>query len=137
MRILAAHFCEEAHVDEAGKLHVHGIFFDRAAPGFPAQQDRMVLVLVVEWDAEDQGRYRFRLDLDGGGDKPSFTIDGHTDVGRRPGDLTPPRTVLIMPVENTVFPHPGLYRLVIRVKGETLPGPTLHLVETAEASAAS
>jgi len=137
MRILTAHFCEEAHLDEAGKLHIHGIFFDRAAPGFPAQQDHMVLVLVVEWDPEDQGRYRFRLDLDGGGDQPSFTVDGHTDVGRSPGDLAPPRTFLIMPIEETVFPHPGPYRLMIRIKGETFAGPTLNLMETGEASTGS
>jgi hypothetical protein len=137
MRILAAHFCEEAHLDEEGKLYIHGVFFDRASPGFPAKQDHMVLVLVVEWDGRDQGRYRFRLDLDGGGEKPSFTVEGHTDVGRRPGDLTPPRTFLIMPIEETVFPHPGAYRLVIRIKGETLAGPTLNLLETGEASAGS
>ena len=137
MRILTAHFCDEAHLDADGKLHIHGIFFDRAAPGFPAQQDRMVLVMVVEWDPDDQGRFRFRLDLDGGGDKPSFTVEGHTDVGRGPGDLAPPRTYLIMPMEDIVFPHPGPYRLRIRVKGETLAGPTLYLVETAEAPTAN
>jgi Family of unknown function (DUF6941) len=134
MRILTAHFCDEAHLDETGKLHIHGIFFDRAASGFPAKQDRMVLVMVVEWDRDDQGRFRFRLDLDGGDDKPSFTIDGHTDVGSRPGDRIPPRTFLVMPVEDVVFPHPGPYRLEIRVKGQTLSGPTLYLVETSEGS---
>jgi len=135
MRILAAHFCDEAHLDADGKLHIHGLFFDRGAPGFPAKQDRMVLVLVVEWDPEDQGRYRFRLDLDGGGEKPSLTVDGHTDVASRPGDRTPPRTYLIMPVEDVIFPHPGPYSLRIRVKGEVLAGPTLYLVEAPADSA--
>ena len=133
MRILTAHFCEEAHLDDDGKLHIHGILFDRAAPGFPAKQDRMVLVLVMEWDPDDPGRYQFRVDLEGGGDKPSFSVEGHTDVGRRPGDLTPPRTYLITPVEDTVFPEAGLYQLKIRVKGETHAGPTLRLVEATEA----
>lgn len=136
MRVLTAHFCDEAHLDDDGKLHIHGVFFDRAAPGFPAMQDRMVLVLVVEWDPDDQGRYRFRLDLDGGGDKPSFTVDGHTDVAARPGDQAPPRTYLIMPMEDIVFPHAGPYELRIRLKGETLAGPTLYLVESGNAPAA-
>jgi Family of unknown function (DUF6941) len=135
MRILTAHFCEGAHVDDAGKLHIHGIFFDRAAPGFPAKQDHMVLVVVVEWEPDDQGRFRFRLDLKGDGDKPSFTVEGHTDVGRRPQDAAPPRTYLIMPMEDIVFPRPGPYRLEIRAKGETLSGPTLYLVETADEAA--
>jgi hypothetical protein len=37
-------------------------------------------------------------------------------------------------VSDVVFPEPGPYRLEVRVKGETLLGPVLHLWEIDEAS---
>lgn len=133
MQLLMAVVCDDARVNPEGKLDVHGVFNDLYAPAFPAKQDRMVLVLVVEWDREDEGRYQFRVDLEGEDGKPSLSVQGHTDVDRRPVDRPPPRTRLIMPIEDATFPRPGPYRFMVRMKGETFTGPSLHLVEADQA----
>lgn len=130
MDLLLALVCDDARPDDQGKLDIHGVFNDLYAPGFPAKQDQMVLVMVVEWDRADQGRYRFKVDLVGPGGKPTLTVDGHTDVDGRPEDRPPARTRLVMPLEEVVFPEPGGYRFVIRVKGRELKGPTLYLVRS-------
>jgi len=133
MQLLMAVVCDEARVNPEGKLDVHGVFNDLYAPAFPAKQDRMVLVLVVEWDREDDGRYQFRVDLEDEDGKPSLSVQGHTDVDRRPIDRPPPRTRLIMPIEEAIFPSPGPYRFMVRMKGETFTGPSLYLVEADQA----
>lgn len=111
-------------------MDIHGVFNDLYAPGFPARQDHMTLVLVLEWDRQDQGRFTFKLDLVGPDDRPTLTVDGHTDVGVRREDEPPARTRLTMPLEDVVFPVPGRYRFQLRVKGRTLDGPSLYLVRT-------
>jgi hypothetical protein len=129
MHALMMTFCEHAELREDGKLDVRGAFHDLAAPGFPAKQDRMVVVVAVEWGEEDGGRYRFKVELRGGEGHPSLTIDGETEVTpHAPGDR-PARTFLIMPVTDVVFPSAGPYRLEARIKGTILPGPLLHLWE--------
>lgn len=133
MQLLMASLCEHAHLRPDGKLDVKGAFYDLAAPGFPAKQDEMVLALAVEWDAGDEGRFQFRVELKGDdADKPSFTVDGHTDVSRREAEDRPARTYLIMKLEDIVFPRPGAYRMGVRLKGIVIPGPTLHLWEVSE-----
>jgi hypothetical protein len=133
MRLLVALVCDDARLNPEGKLDLHGVFNDLYAPGFPAKQDRMVLVLVVEWGREDEGRYRFRVDLEDEAGTPTLSVDGYSDVDRRPPDRPPPRTRLILPLEGVVFPHPGAYTFRIRMKGRKLTGPGLHLVEAPEA----
>lgn len=133
MELLLGLVCDDARTTPEGKIDVRGVFNDLYAPGFPAKQERMVLVLAVEWDREDEGRYRFRVDLEGPADKPSLTVDGHSDVEPRPASRPPPRTRLIMPLEEVVFPEPGRYRFRVRMKGRTFQGPSLHLVEREEA----
>ena len=133
MQLLMAVVCDDARVNPEGKMDIHGVFNDLYAPGFPAKQDKMVLVLVVEWDREDEGRHRFRVDLEDEDGKPSLSVEGHTDVDRRPPDRPPPRTRLIMPIEEAVFPRPGAYQFMVRMKGQTHTGPSLYLVEAAEA----
>ena len=136
MQLLLALVCDEAGLNPEGKLDVHGVFNDLYAPGFPAKQDRMVLVLVVEWDRADQGRYRFRVDLEDDTGKPTLSVEGYSDVDPRPEDRPPARTRLVMPLEEVVFPGPGAYTFQLRMKGRTLQGPSIYLVEAAEAPAA-
>ncbi len=131
MRILLALVCDDAGINEEGKLDIHGAFNDLYAPGFPAKQARMVLVLVVEWDREDEGRHRFRLDLEDESGKATLSVEGYSDVDRRPAERPPPRTRLVMPLEEVVFPRPGEYSFRIRMKGQALPGPSLHLIQAA------
>jgi hypothetical protein len=133
MHLQLALLCHEAQTTPEGKIDVRGVFHDLYAPGFPAKQGNMVLVLVVEWERSDEGRYDFRIDLTDSQGKQSLTINGHTDVDRRPPDRPPARTQLIMPLEDVVFPRPGRYRFRIIIKGRKMEGPSLFLVETPEA----
>ncbi len=128
--------CEDARTTPDGKLDIHGIFNDLFAPGFPARQARMVLVMGIEWDRKDDGRYQFLVDVEDPTGRPILTLDGHTDVDRRAPERPPARTRLIMPLEQVVFPQPGAYRLVLRMKGTRLEGPALHVLLADDASEA-
>jgi len=131
MHVLVMAFCEHAQLRADGKLDIHGAFNDLAAPGFPAKQDEMVLVVALEWGAADAGRYQFKVELVGDAPRPAFTVNGETEV-RAPGpDGRPARTYLVMPLQDIVFPAPGAYRLELRIKGRTHAGPILHLWQVA------
>lgn len=132
MQLQLALVCDQAGTDPEGKLDIHGIFNDLYAPGFPAKQDRMMLVLAVEWGHDDSGRYRFKVDLVDPDGKPNLTVDGHTDVDPRPADRPPPRTRLMLPMEGVIFPKPGRYTFRITLKGKEYPGPSLWLVKVDE-----
>lgn len=130
MELVLAMVCDQAGVDREGKLDIRGGFNDLYAPGFPAKQDRMTLVLVVEWDRGDHGRYQFKADLVDPDGRPTLTVRGHTDVDARGEDRPPARTRLLMPLEDVVFPQPGPYRLRLRMKGREMEGPALHLIRS-------
>jgi len=121
--------CDDAEEDPAGKLDAKGIFHDLLAPGFPAVQERMVLVLVIEWARKDEGRYSFKAELVGPDGAVVLTVDGHSDVEARPPERPLARTRLVMPLEKVVFPKPGRYHLRIIVKGKRFRGPSLYLME--------
>lgn len=127
MRILASAVCDHAAASPDGKLDIRGIFHDLYASGFPARQDKMTLVLVLEWDRSDSGRYTFRVDVRGPGGKPTLTVEGHSEVTPRPRSRPPPRTRLVMPLEDVVFPEPGRYDFRVTAKGRTMRGPVLYL----------
>lgn len=128
--MLAAAVCDHASATPDGKLDVQGVFHDLYAPGFPARQDRMTLVLVLEWGRSDSGRYSFRVDVRGPEGKPTLTVEGQSEVSPRPADRPPPRTRVILPLEDVVFPSPGRYEFRITAKGRTLRGPVLYLSAT-------
>ena len=129
MHVQLSFVCDDARMRPDGKMDVEGIFNDLAAPGFPARQDRMVLVTTIEWERGDEGRNQFKVELKGPDGRPSLTVDGHTDVDARPADRPPPRTRLIVPLEDVVFPQAGRYTFEVRVKGRKLRGPSLFLLE--------
>ncbi|HEX9886698.1 MAG TPA: hypothetical protein VGA70_09425, partial [Longimicrobiales bacterium] len=118
--LVLAFVCQEAGPDAEGRLDARGIYHDLFAPGFPARQERMVLVALLEWDRADHGRFQFRMDLVGEDGKEAVTLNGHTDVDARRADQPPARTQLIMPLDNVVFREPGAFRLRVRVKGRDL-----------------
>jgi hypothetical protein len=124
--------CDEAQENPEGKLDVRGILHDLLAPGFPAVQERMVLVLVIEWGRKDQGRYNLKAELVGPDGSVALTVDGHSDVEARPPDRPPARTRLVMPMEKIVFPKAGKYFLRVIVKGQRFRGPSLHLQKLEE-----
>ena len=48
----------------------------------------------------------------------------------QPEEGSPPaRSQLIMPLDGVVFPHAGQYTFRVKVKGETLDGPGIFLIE--------
>lgn len=111
--------CDDAQVRDDGKIDIRGVFNELQAPGFPAQQDRMTVVFVIEWDRETQGRVPLRADLIDDADQRVLSIQGHTDVEPRPDDRAPAQTRLIMPLDNVVFPHPGRYRFRLTAGEQT------------------
>ncbi len=129
MHVQLAIVCEAAEMRPDGKMDVRGVFNDLVAPGFPAKQEEMVLVTTIEWGRGDEGRNRFRVDLVGPDGGTALTVDGHTEVGRRQPDRPPPRTRLILPLREVIFPRPGQYTFQIKVKGKRLRGPSLFLME--------
>lgn len=129
MHVQLSLVCDQARMRPDGKMDVEGAFNDLVAPGFPAKQEHMVLVTTIEWDRGDRGRNKFKVDLIGPNGRPSLTVDGHTDVEPRPPDRPPPRTRLILPLEDVIFPQPGRYGFEIRIKGKKLRGPSLFLME--------
>lgn len=121
--------CDDARPSADGKLDLHGVYHDLAAPGFPAQQERLVLVLVIEWSRDDHGRYLFKADLEDDAGDVSLTVEGETEV-HRPRDGQPPaRSQLIMELERVIFPRAGQYTFRVKVKGQTLDGPGIHLIQ--------
>lgn len=141
MQLRFAAICEDARPTPDGRLDVHGVYHDLSAPDFPARQDRLVLVLVIEWERADHGRYLFKADLEDESGQPSLTVEGETEVHRPALGSPPSRSQLIMPLDDVVFPRAGLYKFRIKVKGDTLEGPSLFLMklppgnETSPASA--
>ena len=129
MHLRFSAICEDARPTPEGRLDVHGVYHDLSAPGFPARQDHLVLVLVIEWGREDHGRYLFKADLEDADGNVSLTVEGETEVHRSLPGRPPARSQLIMPIENVVFPRPGQYTFRVKVKGNALGGPSLYLME--------
>ena len=123
-------FCADAGAGPDGKLSIHGIFNELQAPDFPARQDRMVLVGIIEWQRDLQGRIPFTVDLTDSEGMAIFSIEGHTDVEARPPSKAPAKTQLILPLKNVMFPAPGHYRVRININGTELAGPSMHLMRS-------
>jgi hypothetical protein len=129
VKLLYALLCEDARARADGRLDVDGIFHQLYAPGFPAQQDRLVLAMAVEWGPYETGRIDFKIDLLDPTDSPSLTINGHTDVAPQVRGEAPPVTRLVMPLENIVFPQAGTYEFELQVGEERVRLAPLHLIE--------
>ena len=123
-------FCTDAGAGPDGKLNVHGIFNELRAPDFPARQDNMVLVGIVEWQRDLQGRIPFTVNLNDPDGMSIFSVEGHTDVEARPASKAPAKTQLILPLKNVMFPVPGHYRIRININGTDLAGPSMHLMRS-------
>ena len=123
-------FCADAHAGPDGKLDIHGVFNELYAPDFPARQDEMVLLGIVEWQRDLEGRVPFAVDLIDSDGKAIFSIEGHTDVDARPLSKAPAKTHFIMPMNKVMFPAPGRYRVRINLDNNELKGPSLHLMRS-------
>ncbi len=123
-------FCRDAQAGPDGKLDIHGVFNELYAPDFPARQDQMVLVGIVEWQRDLHGRIPFTVDLTDSDGKAIFSIEGHTDVDARPASKAPAKTHFILPLKNVMFPVPGHYRARININGNEMAGPSMHLMRS-------
>lgn len=131
MRLLLSLACEDARPRPDGRLDFVGVFDELQAPGFPAIQDQMTVVFIMEWTLEEQGRREFRADLLDATDRKVLTIEGHTDVAATRPDGRP-RTQLIMPLDRVVFPVAGEYRFILTVGDQVMPAFSVHLSEQSE-----
>lgn len=118
MELILALACDDARERPDGKLDIHGVFNELYAPGFPAVQDRMTVVFVVEWERGRSGQVPLRADLVDDADQPILTIQGHTDVESRPEDRAPAQTRLILPLDNVIFPHAGRFHFNFKAGDE-------------------
>ena len=128
---LNAFICNEARVAHDGRLELSGVFNELYAPAFPAQQDRLVLVALLVWDAGERGPLTFRVELEDADGASVFTVDGRTEVADRAAPGPPPKTQLVLPLHNVTFPSAGRYRFVFHVLGKRVPGPALYVLKNA------
>lgn len=134
MDLILSLACEQAQARPDGRLDFSGVFDRLQAPGFPAAQDRMTVVFVMEWPAEAEGRHDFSADLIAPDGRKVLTIEGHTEVSAPPGGGLP-RTQLLMPLERVVFPVEGRYRFVLTVAGKSRDAFALDLLEAPDEQA--
>ena len=120
MNLVLAIACDAATVSPHGKLDVQGIYNELSAPNFPAAQERLTIVLVLEWGARDAGEQPIRADLIGPDGEMVITIQGHTEVELGPDNEVPPQTRMILPLDNVVFQAPGRYFFRIQAGSETV-----------------
>jgi hypothetical protein len=123
-------FCKDAAAGSDGRLNIQGVFNELYASDFPARQDRLVLVGVIEWERDTQGRIPFKIDLTDPDGEPVFSIDGHTDVESRPMNSAPAKTHLVLPMEKVMFPVAGQYRVRFSANNEKILGPRMHLIRS-------
>ena len=123
-------FCTHAGTGSDGKLSIHGIISELRAPDFPARQDKLVLVGIVEWQRDLEGRIPFAVNLNDPDGMAIFSVEGHTVVESRSPSRAPAKTHLILPLENVMFPAPGHYRVQIDINGTEIAGPSMHLLRS-------
>lgn len=123
-------FCTDASTGPDGKLDIQGVFNELYAPEFPARQDRLILVGIVEWQRDLEGRIPFAVDLVDSQGMAIFSIEGHTEVDARPPSRAPAKTHFILPMENVMFPSAGHYRVRINLNGTEITGPSMHLMRS-------
>jgi hypothetical protein len=125
--------CESARERPDGKLDLVGVFDELSAPGFPAMQEWMTAVFLIEWDEDETGRQPLRADLlDEAGGKV-LTIQGHAEVSARPGSRVPARSQLVMPLQRVGFRTAGRYRFELVAGGQVADGCSFYVGEVSPA----
>jgi hypothetical protein len=130
MKVTTAALCEQAHERPDGRIDILGVMHQLHAPGFPAVQERITAVFIIEWAADEAGPQVLRADLIGPGRRRILTIEGETEV-QPPAGGAPPQTRLILPLEQVVFPEPGDYAFELLAGGDVLSLCPLHLLHHA------
>ena len=124
MILRLAAVCETARERPDGRLDLQGVFQELSAPGFPAIQEQMTAVFLIEWQPGESGRQPLRADMVDMTGRKLLTIQGHTEVTQRPADHAPAQTRLIVALERVVFPKAGSYRFDLTAAGDVVPACT-------------
>jgi hypothetical protein len=135
MRVLYALVAEDARLRHDGRLDVHGVHHELHAPGYPAMQERLMFAVALEWDATERGTIDVTIDLLDPDRSPVMTIAGHTEVDDAAAAHRPPRSVLVVPLEDVRFPRPGTYWFELKVGAHVEAVAPLHLYVAGEAEA--
>jgi hypothetical protein len=133
MDLKLALVCEEARERPDGRVDFIGVFDALIAPGFPAMQDRMTAVFVMEWGEDELGHQPLRADLVDARERKILTIEGHTDVAARPEHAGPPETRLILGLEKVVFPEAGRYDFQLVAGGDVRRACSIRVTQRADA----
>lgn len=106
---------DEANVSQEGKLNLMGIFDRIAAAEFPVVHPKMVYAFRVEADFGDSGRaFPVRVSLEDEDGTALFQAEGEMMAPPvPPGEFTTANQLFAM--VGVQFPHPGIYRFVVRV----------------------
>ncbi len=136
MNLTMAVICDEARERPDGRFDIVGVYSELSAPGFPAIQERMTVVFVIEWAVEEAGTQVLRADLTDADGQRILTIEGETEVSRRAGDRPPAMTRMIMPLEQVIFPRAGRYRFDLVAGGDVHPACSLFVGQPAESGRA-
>jgi len=124
--------CEAARERPDGRLDLMGVFNELSAPGFPAVQERMTAVFIVEWDDDDAGVQPLRADLVHESGRKVLTIQGETQVQARGSERAPAQTRLVMPLERVVFPEAGRYRFELLAGGHSVEACSIFVGQVAD-----
>jgi hypothetical protein len=130
MELKLAVICETARERPDGRVDVIGIFDELHATAFPAVQERMTVVFIMEWTAEEYGEQAFRVDLIHSSGRKILGLQGVTIVQPVPSGR--PKTRLIQPLEKVVFPGSGEYHWELVAAGEIYETARIRLVENPE-----
>lgn len=129
MELKLALVCEEARERPDGRIDFIGVFDALLAPGFPAMQERMTVVFVIEWDEDELGSQPLRADLVDPTERKVLTIEGHTEVSPRTDGRGGPETRLIMGLEKVVFPAAARYDFQLVAAGQVRKACSIHVLQ--------
>jgi hypothetical protein len=129
MELKLAVICEAARERPDGRLDVIGIFDELIAPAFPAVQERMTVVFVMEWADDESGDQPFRADLVHESGRKILGLEGHTVVQHRAAGRA--MTKLVQPLEKVVFPAAGTYHFELVAGGSIVDVAGIRLKEAA------
>lgn len=127
MKLTTAALCETARERPDGRIDLLGVFHELNAPGFPAVQEQMTAVFVIEWDDEERGEQPLRADLIGPNGRKVLTIEGHTAV-EATDPAAPPQSRLLLPLERVVFPEAGAYEFELLAGADVVRACPLRLI---------
>jgi hypothetical protein len=128
MKVTTAVLCEQASERADGRIDLIGVFHQLHAPGFPAVQERMTAVFIIEWATDEVGPQQLRADLIGPRGRRILAIEGQTEVVAGTGHARP-QTRLILPLDQVVFPEPGDYAFELQAGGDVITLCPLHLLQ--------